>query len=585
MTRKKKTKAVSLRIKPLRSQEASRLSRALRVSELVAQLLLNRGIETVETARKFLRPSLDDLHDPRILPDMDKAVERLARAIHAREKIVVFGDYDVDGVVGTALLVRCLGFLGANVGYHIPHRITEGYSLNPEAVKAIASEGARVIVTVDCGSTSHEEIELARELGLDVVVTDHHEPPADPPRPLALVNPKRPDSRYPFPRIAGSVMGFKLAWAVAEKLGGARLGTKEFRSFLQDAMALAALGTVADVVPLEDENRILVSFGLAAMGATENPGLQALLEASGCDRARVRSSDLAFRLVPRLNASGRLGSASLSVELLLGRSREEAKRLATELSQLNAERQLLEQKTVQEALSELSSSPDKAITVVGRDGWHPGVIGIVAARLVEEFHRPAVVIAFAGDRGRGSCRSVGNFSILEALTHCRSLLPEFGGHQQAAGFNIEKKNFESFKKRIEEVVSRTKGLQEETKEVEADAEIALASLTPKLVRELELVEPTGEGNPSVVFVTSSVKVDGEVRVIGKAANHISFTVEQAGVRARAVAFRGLPWKEPLEKHGSGSLVIAFTPLLNTWAGRTSVDLQIKHIWFEPPQGV
>ena len=432
------------RIHPHDSDRIAGLQRATGLPAVVAQLLVCRGVLDPACARRFLDAKLSDLHDPQRLPGCRQAAERVREAIRRGQRIVVYGDYDVDGVTGTAILLQCLKMLGANAGYYIPSRADEGYGLHGDAVRRLASEGAELIVTVDCGISSVEAAGIARECKLGLVITDHHEPGAELPEALAIVHPRLPGGDYPFAALSGSGVALKLAWALCQQASGASKVAPAMRDFLVQAVGLAALGTVADVVPLVDENRVLVRHGLASLKQQASLGVAALLKVAGLDDKRqLDAEDVAFALAPRLNAAGRLGQARLAVELLVTDRPERAEELAQYVNGLNATRQTLERSmylsAVQQAKAQFDPEHDAAL-VLADHGWHPGVLGIVAGRLAEKYHRPVVLVAW--DRlgvkpGIGSARSVPGFNLHAALMACRQHLLGCGGHAAAAGLTIE----------------------------------------------------------------------------------------------------------------------------------------------------
>ncbi|MDP6381026.1 MAG: single-stranded-DNA-specific exonuclease RecJ, partial [Phycisphaerae bacterium] len=399
----------------------------LNIPQLLARILANRSLTDEAAAKAFLKPKLAHLHDPSLLPDIDKAVGRIIQAVKGGEPIVIYGDYDVDGIAGSAILHHTLGMLGAgDVPVYVPHRLEEGYGVNADALRLLAKRGTRLVITVDCGITSIEEAAVARELGMDLIITDHHEPsPAGLPDAVALVNPKAPHSTYPFRSLSGSGVAFKVAWALGQELSPTRRVSPEFKEFLISATALAALGTVADVVPLVDENRALTHFGLRALSASSQPGIVALMETAGCSNREMKAGHIAFGLAPRLNAAGRMGHAQDAVDLLTTTDPAVATRLAGLLEEQNVLRQKTEKRIAEEAIEkvdrEVNLETDRII-VLAEEGWHPGVIGIVASRVLERFGRPAVLIALTDGRGQGSARSIPGFSIFDAIADSADLL-------------------------------------------------------------------------------------------------------------------------------------------------------------------
>jgi single-stranded-DNA-specific exonuclease len=512
---------------------ALRLSRSLGLHPVTAQVLVGRGIAEEEEARRFLNPGPASLREPRLLADMDAATDLVASTIAARGRIAVYGDYDVDGVCGTAILLRALRAFGAeDVRGFIPHRVADGYGLRADALRRLREEGCALVVTVDNGTTRAAEIAEAQAQGLAVVVTDHHEAGGDLPR-CPLLNPKRPDASYPFTGLAGCGVALKLVLALAERMG--RLAQEPFRTLLPDLFAAAAIGTVADVVPLRDENRSLVAMGLQALAATKHAGLRALLEIARCAGRPVRAHDIGFRIGPRLNAAGRVGSAETALDLLLTEEPARAARIAGELEAGNRERQRLEREHTEEALAlaERDAATNPPAFVLARKGWHPGVIGIVAARVAETYDRPAALIAIDGEEGRGSARSFGGARLHEALERCTGLLLSHGGHAKAAGFTLRAENIAAFREAFAAAVA-AQGDGARGAHV-VDAELPLDALTGPLAREISSLEPFGPGNEEPLFCAFDVRAAGETRRTGPGDKHLVFyaATDRSSVRATA----------------------------------------------------
>jgi len=433
---------------------------ALDVSPIVARMLVLRGVGTVDEARQFLRPELSSLHEPALLPDMDKAVARIRQAVADGEKVLIYGDYDADGVTAMALLQRFFRLLGAEPRLYIPHRVDEGYGLHREAVEAAAADGVTLIITVDCGVSAVEEVERASELGVDVVVTDHHEPGRRVPRACAVVNPKLTGCLYPYRELAGVGVAFKLAWALAQSYSQGTRVTEEFRQFLLDAMGLVALGTVADVVPLTGENRVLATYGLHALRHSTSPGIMALVRQAGATGRALKPRDVSFRLGPRLNAAGRLGAADVCVELLTSDDLERAAAIARELEDTNKERRRIQSEILGEALERLAALDgldERRSIVLADPDWHAGVLGIVASRIAEDYHRPTLLLSIDGEVARGSARSVPGVNLFEAIEACEEVLLAYGGHSGAAGVKLELAALDAFCERFEREVRRQAG--------------------------------------------------------------------------------------------------------------------------------
>jgi single-stranded-DNA-specific exonuclease len=562
-----------------------RLAARLRLSPIVAQLLLNRGITDPEAAQRFLQAPLSGLHPPESLPGAAQAAELLIEAVQRGEHICVYGDYDADGITGTAILWQCLRLLGASaVDYYVPNRLEEGYGLNVEALRQIRATGASVVVTVDCGVSSIEEAEEARRLGLQLIITDHHEFAGRLPDAAAIVHPRLAGHAYPFGGLSGSGVAFKLAWAVAVRACGSEKVTPQYREFLLYSVTLAALGTVADVVPLHDENRILVRHGLARLKQAPCAGLKALIEATGlAEKPDLRASDIGFRLAPRINAVGRLGCARLVVDLLTTTSQPRAVDLARYLEQQNQDRQTLERQMFKQAreLVEKHSLDDMPALVLTHPDWHAGVIGIVAGRLADLYGRPALLIAMRQNGtddgaltiGQGSGRSVPGFALHEALQACAEHLLRHGGHKAAAGFKIRPEAVDAFRERFCAYAASQfpKGLPAPA--LVLDGEVPLSALTFGLLQEIDHLEPYGSENALPILLAGGLEVVGEPRRMGGGERHMHFRVRQAGTTLRAVAFGMADRLDELMAE-QGRCCLAFTPVINEWQGYRSIELHV-----------
>ena len=486
------------------------LAAELKLPPHVCRLLCVRGFDRPDPAKLYLRPSLDQLHDPSLLPDLDVAVERLARAATAGEVILVHGDYDVDGICSVALLTRTLRELGAKVVPFIPNRMRDGYDLGDAGVRAAREAGARVVVTCDCGTNA---VAAVRELcgdGVDVIITDHHLPSAPIPDCLAVLNPRRHDSTYPDRDLAAVGVAFKLALGLVRAMHG-----NENRVWAM--LDMVALATVADVAALRGENRVFVQRGLRLMHETRNRGLAALIRSSGLEGRQITAGRVGFILAPRLNAAGRIGDAMRGVELMLSDDDHEANVIARELEELNQRRQEVDRRTLDEAREALSGADmDSTIgLVLAREGWHPGVIGIVASRLVEEFGRPTLLISIEGDVGKGSGRSIPGFDLHAALTQCRDLLLRFGGHRAAAGVTVERDRIPDLASRFNEIASRELSLDDLAGHVRVDLELPVQEASESLETLIRYFEPFGVGNPSPLFLSRGVRLAGAMRTIGR----------------------------------------------------------------------
>jgi single-stranded-DNA-specific exonuclease len=562
------------------------LQRAADIPAVVAELLICRGVNDPLAVRDFLDPKLSALRDPGLLPGCPAAAARLFEAATAKRRIVVYGDYDVDGMTGTAILWLCLKLLGADVSYYIPHRIDEGYGLNCDAIRTLASENASLIVTVDCGIGSCEEADLAKQLGVELLITDHHEPGPKLPDAVAIVHPRLPNSDYPFGGLSGSGVAMKLAWALCQQASGAKRVSPRMKDFLVQAVGLAALGTVADVVPLVDENRVLVRHGLESLANAPTLGIATLMEVAEVvprkhpdGKMRLDSEDIGFKLAPRLNAAGRLGQPQLGVELLITSHSDRARELAEYINGLNTTRQTLERSiqlaAAKQAKEKFDPAEDSALVLADYD-WHPGVIGIVAGRLAERFHRPVVIISWdkTGMRpGVGSARSIPGFDLHAALADCGEFLASHGGHAAAAGLKIDEKQLEGFRGAFCDVAASRISQEQRVAELFIDVEAPLNAFTLQTVRQIDRLAPFGQGNSRPLLCATGATLAGEPKPLGTSGHHLSMMLAQHGVTFRAVAFGGGEWAEELAAV-SGPLDVAFRPVINTFRGRQSVELQL-----------
>ncbi len=548
---------------------------------LIAQLLDNRGVRDAATARGFLAVRRDGLHDPALLPGVVEAADRIVRAVRDNRKIVIYGDYDVDGVCGTSLLWACLKLAGAKrLDYYIPHRVDEGYGLNPEALEKIKREyQADLVVTVDCGVSACAEAEQARRLGLELIITDHHTPGPIWPTADVVVHPRLPGGSYPFAELCGAGVVFKLAWQICKGFGDGKRASPHLRDFLLQAMNLVALATVADVVPLEDENRIFVKHGLSGLASEPAVGLRALLEISHClDKKKLSTGTIGFGLAPRINAAGRMDRAMLAVEMLTTDCPTRARELAETLEECNTQRQEIERAIVAEARGRAEAAGDpseRGAIVVGQPGWHPGVIGIVASRLVDAFHRPTVVLALGDTVGQGSARSVPGFDLYAALSACRSSLITFGGHKAAAGLKIDPARLTEFTERFNAQCEATLTDEQRQRSLRLDAQVPLALFDLKMVHAIDELEPYGMGNPRPLFLAEPVRIVDPPRPVGANKNHLQFRFEQGGTILKGIAWdKAESWNH---LQAGDRCAIAFEPMINDWNGRKAVELTVKDL--------
>ena len=546
------------------------MARELSISQITAQLLINRGIYTVEHARAFFACAIHSLHDPGLLKDLERAAARIEKAVKNGEKILVYGDYDADGVTATALLVLVIRRLGGKAGYRVPDRLAEGYGLSLDALRQAVEKGVTLVVTVDCGTSNMLEARWALENAVDLVVTDHHEPPEELPPAYALVNPKRRDCAYPFKELAGVGVALKLVQALFRRMGGEPGAWLEY-------LDLVCLGTVADIVPLVGENRTLVKHGLPAVAATKNQGLAALISVSGLKLDHLCSREVGFVLAPRLNAAGRVGSAGRAVELLLAENQAEATAIAGELCRFNQERQDIESSVLNEALQMLAERPrnEDRVLVLASGGWHPGVSGIVAARLMERFYRPVLLIALVNGKGKGSARSVPGLNIYRALDHCHDYLLDFGGHAAAAGFSIEPAQIENFRCALNEYAKIILSEEQLTPSLEVDTLVSLDEISDKLIEEMNLLRPYGHCNPRPMLAARGVPVL-QSKVVGKDAAHLKLRL--AAHNHSAMDGIGFRLGACAEVVATGEAVdLAFVPGINEFNGRRSLQIEVKEL--------
>lgn len=546
------------------------LARSLRLPQAICRVLVQRGYAGEALAKRFLRPPMADLHDPASLADIDPAVERIARAIRQRETILVHGDYDVDGMCAAALLTRVLQEVGADVHAFVPHRTRDGYDLGSAGVAQARRVGARLLVTADCGILAHEAVESARRAGVDVVVTDHHTPGSTLPAAHAAVNPRRADCAYPEKGLCGTGVAFKVCQAVVSALGR---DPEPLRWHLD----LVALATVADIMPLTGENRILVHYGLRVLAQTRNPGLAALVASAGlASQAPLTAGQLSHVLGPRLNAVGRLDDAGVGLRLLLTDTSAEAASIAARLEEVNARRQRVDREILGDALDLLEHgfepSRDHAVVLAGT-AWHPGVIGIVASRVVERIHRPTILLALAEDGGlaRGSGRSIPGFDLVGGLRECAVHLERFGGHRQAAGLDIHPDRIEAFREAFGDVARRRLAPEQLVPATHYDLEIGLPEATAELCGFLRYLGPFGAGNPAPVFLARGVRVDGSPRVVGQ--DHLRLRLAQGDARVAAIGFRMASVIGDDVREGA-LLDVAFQLQEDEWNGRRRIQAKL-----------
>ncbi|MDP1568569.1 MAG: single-stranded-DNA-specific exonuclease RecJ [Vicinamibacterales bacterium] len=550
---------------------ATALAAALRLSPTAARLLTIRGLDDPEAAARFLRPALDHLHDPMRLAGMREAVERLEAAIARQEKIAVHGDYDADGITSTVILRRALEMLGADVIHFIPDRIKDGYGLLPSTLERLHAEGIHVVVSVDCGIRGAEAADRARAIGLDLIITDHHEPDTALPNALAVVNPKRHDCDYPDKNLAGVGVALKLVQALCRRAG------KE--AWLPAFIKIAAIGTLADVVPLVGENRVIAKVGLDLLSrGPHKVGLRALLDVAGLQGKTIDSYHIGFMVAPRLNAAGRMSTPDIAMRLLLASDEAmaaEARDLAGQLDAENTRRRQEQQEMVARAKKVIESDPAigaHQVLVVGGDGWHRGVVGIVASKIVDTFYRPAIVLSIEDGIAHGSCRSIPGFSILGALEACAPMLLRFGGHQMAAGLQLEAARIPEFRQAINDYAARSVGPDDLRPRLWLDGPLPFAGITPDVMAELGTLAPFGEANRRPIFQAGPVElVDGPRRLKER---HLKMAFRQQGRTFRAIAWNAAEREDALAAARAG-VEVAFTLEENEFRGQTTVELRLE----------
>ncbi|HWQ61224.1 MAG TPA: single-stranded-DNA-specific exonuclease RecJ [Negativicutes bacterium] len=560
------------RVVPACAELAERLARELGVSPVVAQVLVNRGLGDDAAARRFLHGGAETLPDPYLMLGMEQAVVRIGEAVATGQRITVYGDYDVDGITATALLYRVLVRLGGAVDYYVPERQSEGYGLNAAALEALYRKGTRLMVTVDCGISAVAEV-AALAGRIDVIVTDHHQPPEVLPAAHAILNPKQDGCPYPDKNLAGVGVAYKLCQALWQRLQG---DGEPFTAYLD----LVAVGTVADIVSLTGENRILVKLGLARLAATENAGLRALMKEAGLAADKLDTGRVGFVIAPRLNAAGRLRHASAGVELLITEDGDRAAELAADLEQENSRRQTVEKELLAAADEMLAGSDpaaQKVLVLAGAD-WHPGVIGIVASRLLDRYYRPVVMISVRDEIGKGSCRSIPGFDIYRALEQCADLLVQFGGHRYAAGLTVEAANIDALRERLNVVAAATLSDDDFQPVLDIDSCVALAEVDAALVEQLACLAPHGMGNPCPVFACEELAVAG-VRPVGQEGRHLKLKVKRAGASGDVIGWDMGVLADRL--NGDTAIDLAFVPEFNEWQGQRHIQLKACDVHVRP----
>lgn len=543
----------------------------LNSSPVLARILLNRGIENIETARRFLKPELSHLHDPFLLAGMQDAVERIAAAITNKEKILIYGDYDVDGTTATSMLLLFFRNLGQDVGFYIPDRLLEGYGLSEKGMVFAKENGLDLIITVDCGITAVDEVKLANEFGIDVIICDHHQPAQDLPPAMAILNPKREDCTYPFKELAGVGVAFKLLQALQRHLA---LDESTVMRFL----GLVSIGSSADIVPLVDENRVIVKHGLQSLSEPKSIGLEALIDSSGLSDREIGTGQVVFVLAPRINAVGRMGDAGRAVRLLTSDNKQQAKNIATILESENRRRKSIDEETFSQAFEIIESDfnpGEESFFVLHKNGWHPGVIGIVASRLVEKFYRPTLMIATdEKGLGRGSARSIAGFNIYEALKECEDLMVNFGGHKYAAGLTIEIENIPLLREKLSRIAAKQLTDDLLKPKLSIDSEIRFHEIDGQLIKLINRMAPFGPQNMRPLFLSKGLHVVGTPSVVGR--NHLKLKVRQDGVIMDAIGF---DLGEKIYRISPGEQDVEMVYIIdeNEYKGRKTIQLRVKDL--------
>ncbi len=535
------------------------------MSELLATVLVNRGIVDEDEIKIFLNPTRSDFHDPYLMPDMEIAVNRIIKAIENNEKVMIYGDYDVDGITSITVLKKFLKERGLDAGHRIPNRLKEGYGLNENAIKEIAKQGYTLIITVDCGISGNNEIDLAYSLGMEVIVTDHHEPLEVLPKALAIIDCKRKDNEYPFKSLAGVGVVFKLIQAISIKLG---LEEKEFLKYLD----LVSIGTISDIVPLVDENRVIAKLGLKLAEVTRIPGLKSLLTSAGYKE--VNSNTVSFGIAPRINACGRMGYEEDALKLFLTENLVEAGKITENLNKYNKERQEIEKRIFEESIRKIEEEnlKDNHVIVVGSENWHHGVIGIVASKITDLYFKPSILICFEGEQGNGSGRSIPGFDLHDALCKSSDYLEKYGGHEMAVGLSLNKSNFKNFAKKFEEIAKEAH-TEEITPVIKVDKEITLKDITIKNVNELKLLEPFGEANKMPIFIYKNLKIDS-IRALSEG-KHLKLTLKDNNSIINAIGFN---MGKYAEEYLIGDKIDVIGILeINSFNGENLVQINMKDI--------
>lgn len=531
------------------------------LSTLLGSILVSKQVDSEEKIRLFLNPTREDFHDPFLMPDMEKAVQRILNAIKEQHKTIIYGDYDVDGITSVTVLKKYLEERGLEVGTYIPNRLNEGYGLNKEAVKKIADQGYTLIITVDCGISCIEEIEYANELGIEVIVTDHHEPGEEIPKCLAVIDAKRKDNHYPFNQLAGVGVVFKLIQAISIKLN---LDAKEYLKYLD----IVCVGTISDIVPLVDENRVITKLGLKLVERTKNIGLKTLLDSTGYKE--INSTTISFGIAPRINACGRMGEEIEALHLFLTNDLQEAKQISEKLNKYNTERQEIEKQIFKQALELVENEEEKSCIVLGKEGWHHGIIGIVASKITDIYFKPSILICFEGEEGKGSGRSIPGFDLHDAVMNCNTYVERFGGHSMAIGINVKKENFEKFKKEFE-TYTQNSHINDIIPIIKIDREVDIRKINIQDIKDLKLLEPYGEANKMPLFLIKNLKIHA-IRTLSEG-KHIKLKL---GIDNYIIDAIGFNMGNIADKYLIGDKVDVVGSLeINEFGGNENIQINLK----------
>ena len=541
------------------------ISEKYNIPELLSTILVNRQITNEEQIRVFLNPTRNDFHDPYLMPDIEKAIKRIINAINKKEKVIIYGDYDVDGITSITVLKQFLEQRGLEADYYIPNRLHEGYGLNKQAIESFGQQGYTLMITVDCGISGKEEIDFANELKIDTIITDHHEPLEILPNAVAILNPKRIDSKYPFRELAGVGVVFKLIQALGIELN---LDAKEYLKFLD----IVCVGTISDIVPLIDENRVIAKLGLKLVEQTKNIGLKSLIKSSGYKT--IDSNTISFGIAPRINACGRVGDVQDAIKLFLTPNIVEADKITEKLNQYNKNRQDTEKIIFKEAIEEINKNKleEKDCIILGGDNWHNGVVGIVASKIAETYYKPTILISFDGEDAKGSGRSIQGFDLHEALCSCSKWLEKYGGHEMAVGLSLKKENFENFKKSFEEIAENLK-VTETMPIIYIDKLLTIKDLDIDIIKSLSVLEPFGEANKIPIFAYKNIRIDS-IRAISEG-KHLKMTLKDENTIIDAIGF-GMG-DLALEYTIGDKVDIAGTLEINTYNGIEKIQINLKSV--------